>query len=104
MSFRSIGIAKAAQGSGLCVAEAIDLPDAAGWDVDFGLAGFAVKGFLEFGHVADDVVYAQFFGRMGIGEYVCAKRFGADLAAPAFRIRDEEALEIGEAVRVFVVE
>src|ERR1700728_3466948 len=80
------------------------LPDAALRGVHFRLTGLAAEGLLKFRHIADDVVDAQLRYGVRVGEDERARSFGTDLVAPAGSVGDEEPLQIGEAVRIRIVE
>jgi len=66
--------------------------------VDHGLAGFAVEGFLELGHVGDDSVDAGDAWGVGIGDGADAEVFRAIVLAGPLGHADEKALVGRKAV------
>ena len=69
-----------------------------------GLAGLAIECLLELRHIHQHVVDAQFGHGVRIGQNHVPCRFRPDLIAPAHPVGNEETLQVGQAVRVLVLQ
>ena len=78
--------------------EVQQLPDAAGFGGDHGLAGLAAEGWGEAGLVDDDSVDAEAVWRVGVVQHLRADGLRARVLAPVLGEGDVEALWAGETV------
>ena len=80
------------------------LPDPAPRRMHHRLACLAAERLLELRHVRHHVVHPQLWDRVRICQHHRPDHLGSRLVAPRVAIRQEEALQVGQPVRIFIGE